>query len=69
MNKIVLVALSAMLLFCACSSRYERGGRLMENASHPRNQYYWEFANGVKDPVSFAKEILRGDYDQEIKEW
>ena len=69
MKKSILFAFSAVLLFCSCTSKYQKGLELLNDADRPTQIYYQTFANEQDDPLVFAKELLAGSYDSKIKEW
>ena len=74
MKKIVFI-LSVLFIFSSCSSKYEKGWKILEkgNANFPSLEFYGAFARQYErtgtNPVSFAKGIVRGDYDETIEQW
>lgn len=69
--KRLFVIIMSILCICSCSSKYERGAKILHNANVDRatRAYYSTFAKGKSDPVAFAKEIAEGSYNKVIKDW
>lgn len=68
MRKLFAILLS-VLCVCSCTSKYDKGKKILKDASLAEYGYYVEHAKNVDNPVAFAKGIIQGNYKGQIEEW